>query len=61
MAALDAPATLALFLVGLLGVSMMLAGTIIAAGRKKDHYLGGLLITLGLLVVAIGWLGPASQ
>jgi hypothetical protein len=54
------PASLVLFMVGLLGVGMLIAGAVVA-GHRRDHYLGGLLVILGLLVMALGFLSAGGQ
>ena len=55
------PISLVSFLIGLLGIGMVLAGAIVAGGPKKDHYYGGTLMAVGLFVLAVGLLGPQSQ
>jgi len=53
--------SLGFFLLGLFGVALMVSGSIIAGGRKREHWLGGVLLILGLTILAIGWLAPMSQ
>ena len=53
--------TVGLFLLGLLGLAMLLAGLGRlrgVGGSGQDAYLGGVMTTLGLLFAAIGFLGP---
>lgn len=50
-----------LFFLGLIGVALMVAGGIVASGRRKEHWLGGVLLIVGLMIVTAGWLAPASQ
>ena len=55
----DSATSLGLFLLGLLGLGLLLAGLIRA--HYRDHYLGGLMVVVGLLILSCGWLGAASQ
>ncbi len=54
-----AGASLGFFAVGLLGLAMLLGGILrLQRGANHDPYLGGVLGTLGVLFIAIGFIGP---
>jgi hypothetical protein len=52
--------SLGLFLLGLLGIGFIISGGVVAS-HKRDHFLGGVLMCVGFVVLAVGFLGPASQ
>lgn len=53
--------SLGFFLLGLFGMALIVSGAVLAGGRRREHWLGGVLLILGLTILAMGWLAPLSQ